>query len=92
MCFSNFRRIVRCRNIEAPRAVGMRIKNSFIPVFFYKYGSIIFRIAEKADTFASVGKDGNPFFIGGTGGKGILRTFFGTDRFILNGFRIVQVH
>ena len=91
MCFSNLLRIC-CVHIEAPRAVGMRIKNSFISVFFYKYGSIIPCIAEKADTFASVGKDGNSFFIGGAGGKGILRTFFGADRFILIGFRVLQVH
>ena len=70
----------------------MRIKNSFISVFFYKYGSIIFRVAEEADTVTSVGKYRNPFLIGGTGDKGILRTFFGADRFILIGFRIVQVH
>ena len=88
----NFLRIVGCGNIETPRTVGMRIEYGAIPVFFYKHGDIIFRIAKKAEAFASVGQDSKPCFISYAGRKGIFCACFGADRFILTGFSIVQVY
>ena len=86
-------RIIRCGNIEPPRAVGVRIEHRAVSVFFYEHGGVTFRIAEKADAFAAVRKNGKPFFIGGAGCKRILRTFFGADsRIGFIGFCIVKIH